>query len=249
MSSTNKTANLELSQFIGTDKPAWLTDYNADMNKIDTGVHTAQTTATGADGKATANTTAIGDLTDLTTTAKNDLVSAVNEVKTASSAAQTAANSAATNANSALTKATALENALDINTFGTLTWTTNIGNIGGNPISFARNADGSLAKIYGYMRITNSASTTTITLTSSDTGLRPSSAITFNNCGFRQTIYNVNIQQTTQQIAVPYTTDLTYTIGTDGRVTVTIPNSTSIVEHNISFIACTLFIKDFGDES
>ena len=35
MSSTNKTTNYELSQFISTDKPTWLVDYNTDMNKID----------------------------------------------------------------------------------------------------------------------------------------------------------------------------------------------------------------------
>lgn len=35
MSSTNKTQNVELSQFLGQDKPAWLTDYNEDMRKID----------------------------------------------------------------------------------------------------------------------------------------------------------------------------------------------------------------------
>lgn len=35
MSSTNKTTKLGLSQFLGTDKPAWLGDYNADMQKID----------------------------------------------------------------------------------------------------------------------------------------------------------------------------------------------------------------------
>ena len=37
MASTTKTENLELSQFVGTDKPAWLTDYNGDMQKIDNG--------------------------------------------------------------------------------------------------------------------------------------------------------------------------------------------------------------------
>lgn len=35
MSSTNKTPKLSLSQFLGTDKPAWLGDYNSDMQKID----------------------------------------------------------------------------------------------------------------------------------------------------------------------------------------------------------------------
>lgn len=36
MSSTNKTTNYELSQFVGSDKPTWLGDYNSDMAKIDT---------------------------------------------------------------------------------------------------------------------------------------------------------------------------------------------------------------------
>lgn len=40
MSSTNKTTNYELSQFTQTDKPAWLGDYNLDMSKIDSALHT-----------------------------------------------------------------------------------------------------------------------------------------------------------------------------------------------------------------
>lgn len=35
MASTNKTANYDLSQFVGTDHPTWLGDYNDDMEKID----------------------------------------------------------------------------------------------------------------------------------------------------------------------------------------------------------------------
>lgn len=35
MTATNKTANYELSQFVGTDRPTWLGDYNSDMEKID----------------------------------------------------------------------------------------------------------------------------------------------------------------------------------------------------------------------
>lgn len=38
MASTNKTPNYNLSQFIATDKPAWLTDVNSDMSKIDTAI-------------------------------------------------------------------------------------------------------------------------------------------------------------------------------------------------------------------
>lgn len=35
MTATNKTPNYELSQFVGTDRPTWLGDYNSDMSKID----------------------------------------------------------------------------------------------------------------------------------------------------------------------------------------------------------------------
>lgn len=35
MTATNKTENYNLSQFVGTDRPTWLVDYNSDMEKID----------------------------------------------------------------------------------------------------------------------------------------------------------------------------------------------------------------------
>ena len=35
MTATNHTKNYNLSQFVGTDRPTWLGDYNSDMTKID----------------------------------------------------------------------------------------------------------------------------------------------------------------------------------------------------------------------
>lgn len=35
MTATNHTNNYNLSQFVGTDRPTWLGDYNSDMTKID----------------------------------------------------------------------------------------------------------------------------------------------------------------------------------------------------------------------
>ena len=35
MAATNHTENYNLSQFVGTDRPTWLGDYNSDMTKID----------------------------------------------------------------------------------------------------------------------------------------------------------------------------------------------------------------------
>lgn len=54
MASTNKTTNYELSQFQSSDIPAWLTDYNGDMQKIDAGIHAAKVQAEGAASGVTA---------------------------------------------------------------------------------------------------------------------------------------------------------------------------------------------------
>lgn len=49
MASSNKTPNLDLSQFSATDKPSWLGDYNSDMSKIDTGIATNKASIDGLD--------------------------------------------------------------------------------------------------------------------------------------------------------------------------------------------------------
>lgn len=110
MASTNKTTHYELSQYVSSDKPTYLVDYNGDMAKIDTAINAAKTTADGAstaatnaasdaaNAQSTANTavtnaasaqtsadsanTKIGELANLETTAKSNIVSAVNEVNT-----------------------------------------------------------------------------------------------------------------------------------------------------------------------
>lgn len=52
MAHTNQTPNYELSQFLGTDKPAWLVDYNGDMEKIDLGIKAAKDVADAAKTEA-----------------------------------------------------------------------------------------------------------------------------------------------------------------------------------------------------
>ena len=69
MSSTNKTVTIELSQYVGTDKPTYLTDYNGDMLKIDNAIaadrdsiNTVSGVANGADRKADVNKGSIDTL-------------------------------------------------------------------------------------------------------------------------------------------------------------------------------------------
>lgn len=176
MASTNKTTNYELSQFLGTDKPAWLNDYNADMGKIDTGIHTAQTTATGADGKADANATAIGTLTNLTTTDKTSAVAAINEVNTTAGSAQNTANTAVNTATIADGKVTALTNKFNLSnkldyTNSTMT-VTNATLFADSHIFVATNSDGSLFKVYGRLGCTlTGGSGSTVKITLANTGI------------------------------------------------------------------------------
>lgn len=72
MGATNTTSHYNLSQFVSTDKPAWLQDYNGDMLKIDNAIDaakvaadTAQTTANAANEAASQ---AASDITSLATT-------------------------------------------------------------------------------------------------------------------------------------------------------------------------------------
>ena len=47
MSATNSTPNINLPLFVGTDKPAWLVDFNGAMNSIDSAVGTNTTNIAG----------------------------------------------------------------------------------------------------------------------------------------------------------------------------------------------------------
>ena len=174
MASTNKTANYELSQFLGTDKPAWLTDYNTDMSKIDAGINTAQSTATGADGKANTANTSIGTLANLTTDVKTDLVSAINEVDGHADTAQNTANSANTTANSVQNQLNSFQNEFTFTTTVYNATTPNNRSISGNAslnagsdsnLYIAKSPNTVMFKCYGRQNITvNQSGNTTITL-------------------------------------------------------------------------------------
>lgn len=106
MSSTNKTTNYDLSQYIGTDKPTYLGDYNSDMNKID-----AQMKKNG-DAVASAMSTA-GTANSNATQAKSQAETALKTATQAQNAAETAQNTASTasqNATTALNTASAANN-------------------------------------------------------------------------------------------------------------------------------------------
>lgn len=107
MGATNHTANYDLPQWIGTDKPTFLGDLNDAFLKIDTGMKTNQSEISGATSdagnalaKATSAEQAVNTLTPLVNTASENASQALT---TANNAASTA-NTANTNANAANTR-------------------------------------------------------------------------------------------------------------------------------------------------
>lgn len=62
MSSVEKTAYFNLSQFGDNDKPSWRGDYTSDMGKIDTGLNSVKTTAENANTNANNAITQVSDV-------------------------------------------------------------------------------------------------------------------------------------------------------------------------------------------
>ena len=134
MSSTNKTTNYNLSQYIGTDKPTYLGDYNGDMLKIDTQLKANADSASNAASAAGAAQAVASDasknvqnLNDSVTANSADIAS----LKTKNAQQDSSIQNASNTASSALNKANQNEhNIADINTRNQWIQGTNIHNTG-----------------------------------------------------------------------------------------------------------------------
>lgn len=256
MASTNKTTNYELSQYIGSDKPSYLNDYNQDMSKIDLGIHAAKS-------EADTNATAIGDLTTLTTTAKTDLVSAINEVDSEASTANatavqadgkadTNATAIGTLANLTTTTKTDLVSAInevdsditntknDLNTFEEkfnlsdittfTTGTISSGTLDNCNITVATNSDKSICKIYGHVSRTG-GSGATLTL---DTNFNVDTEFTVGYSGYVIDVPGYGIAGASK-----------ITFKTNGKIELFLGNSTNSLTMFNPFV---IFVTDFGDQ-
>lgn len=241
MASTNKTSHYNLSQYVGSDKPTYLTDYNNDMSAIDTGIYNAQTKANTADGKAdtadakavaaqgdattalnsagTANTN-IGTMANLTTTEKSSLVGALNEVK---SEADT--------------------NKTNIEKFNLTTFTTYNKDssgltiegctISGGSITIAKNSDSSICKVYGTLTLNKTAQGGYITIP--NTGIMPTEEFNVSPAGIEYDTSNNSVNGTS------------ITFKTDGSVKLNIWGASANHTSRAIFIPFIIFVKNFGD--
>ena len=261
MSSTNKTTHYNLNQYVASDKPTYLVDYNADMSAIDSGIYAAKL-------EANTNTSTIGNLASLNTTAKTNLVGAINEIdgdiETLSGTVGQHTTDIATNTsaigNLASLNTTAKKNLVsavnevnsDIKKFNltkfksydvssTIDVTNSNSNIHYNgTITIATNSDGSIFKLYGSITYDTSGSSSNQngTLTLYNTGIVPSSAFSVFPAGF--TFVNPANGQT------PAVYGCSFDVQANGNIVISeamSPNQDRIRQ----FYPSLYFAKNFGD--
>lgn len=251
MSSTNKTTNYDLSQFVGTDKPAWLTDYNQDMSKIDTAIDATHDSAVAANGKADANTANIGDMSYLSTTAKNTLVAAINEVDNTADSAYNVASNASQTAQGVSTRVGTLESTLNLNVINTyqVTFTGN-GTLDtdNKELTVATNSDGSICKVYGQILIKNPSNITEIKITG--TSLRPTSEFTVKCAGIVQLMTKGVGESIGSNNPDLYFNGANLTFKTNGDIVIVSPHTATFFSNGMFkfiFTPSVIFVKDFGD--
>ena len=174
MSSTNKTPNYDLSQYIGTDKPTYLGDYNGDMLKIDTQMKANADAATSAEasaGEAVAKATqAQGDidsLTDRVDATEQDITDAKNTIQqlqtTVTAQGQTLTSTTNT-ANEAHSDADYAKKAVDTNVWTPVTNASSTNVVSGN-LSCSFNPFLNLINFRGQLHTTSQVSANTLLFT------------------------------------------------------------------------------------
>ena len=224
MSSTNKTTNYELSQYIGSDKPTYLTDYNGDMYKIDAQMKVnADNIATALTGVQTATTTA-------------------NTANSTATTANTNANTANTTANSVQTAFNAFKTSMTLSVFKSFT-TSDITNSDFGAVSFcgasiAKSSDNATFKFYGLIEVAIGNDPGTYTMTFSNTGLVVPAGSEYGiNCG--GVASKAGSTQPTRPVDLYIENDkITFSYYSDGGAGTLL----------ITLIPCLYFNTNFGDE-
>lgn len=274
MAHTNSTSNYELSQFIGTDKPTFLGDYNGDMQKIDAAIKGAKDTADGASTTANAASALATSASETATQAATDAASAnanattalntangatttANNASTTATAAETAATAAGVKADAAKTEAEAATAAVALKpsyaeTFARMFNMTSADvsvsvetgytyDSSNSECKVAKNADVSLGKVYGNLKIdcANGGSGTMAKIATIAAGLGTRDAA-FNIAG-----YSFFIRDSSSNL-LPNTA-IHLTVETNGDVSIYAKVNTTVRNVYITLPPCLLVLSDFGD--
>ena len=266
--STNKTTHYNLSQYVASDKPTYLVDYNSDMLAIDTAIYNAMS-------KATVNETNIGTMTDLTTDSKSDLVSAINEID---SHTDTNTNNITQNTTDIASNTGNIGNLINLNTTAKNNLVSAINEVKGvndtqntsisslndeiqkfNLSTFTNYATADMSTtngsiVYGDVTLATNSDGSIFKLYGSialyksgsnngivtiPTSLRPSSNIIISGAGLTNSNNGSQISR-----VVPLAS---FTVKTNGDIEIPWSAFNEDYSVNIMLFACLYFLKDFGD--
>lgn len=259
MSSTNKTANYNLPQFIGTDKPSWLGDVNQAMSIIDGQMKT------NADNIASAS----GEVNELETRVGSAETS-VSSLNTRVGTTETQVSNLAGNVSNLNTSVTGLISQLNLNQITNAT----IELAGGRSfhVTLAQNEDGTLFKFYGLCYIDNNTASSIslgnyVSIPGSNnaygiaTGLtlnkRPSSAYTIECAGYTLCATRGYSKTATDYMDAGNMFNVLIMVGTDGQIYVALAGNDftstatpfpAYTRSRIFWLPMLYWNGDFGDE-
>lgn len=260
MSATNHTSNYNLPQFIGTDKPTWLTDVNGAFSAIDSQMKTNADNISTASSTATSASTAVGTLANLNTTDKTSCVNAINEVNTDLGTTKGVVTSQGLAISTNASDISTINSKLTLSDIDTVDTTTIWSGISGDgSLTLAQSADGSVFKLYGSVYLNNDTSSTITKNLTAIAGLSGkygvatglflnsahTSAYTVTPCGIES-----RKDKNSGYINTIY--DSTFVVGTDNQIYIYNSSSASKsyggkTETRLFFTPCIYFDSDFGD--
>lgn len=240
MGATNKTTYYELPQYVQSDKPSYLGDFNGAMNTIDSAIHTNAVNIGINETNITNTNTTIGDLTTLKTSVKTNIVNAINENVDKIGDTSELTTIVKTSIVDAVNEIVDNFNLTDITTYdkNTIGVRVSSGGINGGLITVATNSKKSICKIYGelLMEQTNVGEDIKITL---PTNFVVSEEFTVDCAGLK--IANKYMESNPSTLTVVY-----LKFKTNGEVDIQYYSQDTTA--HIMCIPFMIFVKNFGDE-
>ena len=237
MGATNKTTYYELPQYVQSDKPSYLGDFNGAMNTIDTAIHTNAVNI-GINETNIANTnTTIGDLTALKTSVKTNVVNAINENVDSIgdlSSLETIVKTSVTDAINELVEKFDLSN-ITRYTDASL-YSVSEGTLSSINLTVATNSDKSICKIYGEIVTLNNTLGATIEVTL-PTNFEVSETFAIFPTGLRMGAYGETEPSINVGDYIRFNQNGTISLGCTSKGT----------GNYLVFFPFLIFIKDFGD--
>ena len=251
MSATNETTYLNLPQFVATDKPTWLGDFNNAMLKIDNNAATTNNTVSGIP----AQIAAVDQKADAAVSTANSAKTTATSAQSTATAAQSTANAAASDI--AKVKAYLVElpnrgkktdsNGISfVNASGASVGVT--GKISNVNIQWALNEDGTYGKIYGTFILVNctipSGTFARIPANTIPIG-KPSALYNVDCAGVSAVVRGTSPNYTMTRLIASY-----FRINPNGAIDISLSpteGSTPATQVTTFLFPCVYYFEDFGD--